>query len=106
MAGKVKARLYLPATQRDSNGEVVGEPLLWREVWCEMTTSGGSRRTYAGRLVTEHSVVLSTNWLPRIDECTLVEFEGRRRPIDDVVPEGFRRRAHIITTMTDHDYGD
>ena len=105
MAGKVKIRLFLASPQRDANGEAVGEPLLWREVWADLTTSGGGRRTYAGRLATEHNVVLSTHWLPGIDTCELVEFNGRRRPIDDVVSED-RRRAHIITTMTDRDYGE
>lgn len=102
MAGKVKIKLFMPSTERDALGEVVGEPKLWREVWAEPTESGGSRRTYAGRLASEHTLVLTTHWLPDITLCTEVEHEGRRRPIDAIISEGFRRKVHI--TLIDGAY--
>lgn len=102
MAGKLLIKLYLPNTERDYLGEVTGSPILWREVWAEPTESGGSRRTYAGRLASEHTLVLTTHWQPGIERCTNVEVEGRMRPIEAIVREGFRRKVHI--TLIDGAY--
>lgn len=102
MAGKAHIKLFLPNTERNALGEVEADPIFWREVWAEPTESGGSRRTYAGRLASEHMLVLTTHWLPGIERCTNVEYEGRMRPIDSIVHEGFRRKVHI--TLTDGAY--
>lgn len=92
--------------EQDAAGEASGEPILWRDdVWATATFSGGSRRTFAGRLVTEHGAVLTTHWRPGIDLCRHVKFEGKMYPIDEVVPEGWRKWAHIIISVTDSDIG-
>lgn len=97
MVAKAKIRLFLPNQKRNALGEA-GDPILWREVWAEPTESGGSRRTYAGRLASEYSLVLTTHWREGIEKCTHVEYEGRLRPIDAIVKEGFRRWVHISLT--------
>jgi hypothetical protein len=97
MAGTVKIRLFLPNTERNALGEA-GAPILWREVWAEPTESGGSRRTYAGRLSSEYTLVLTTYWREGIEKCTHVEHEGRMRPINAIIREGFRRKVHIALT--------
>lgn len=97
MVAKAKIRLFLPNPKRNALGEA-GAPILWREVWAEPTESGGSRRTYAGRLASEYTLVLTTYWREGIERCTHVEYEGRLRPIDAIVKEGFRRWVHISLT--------
>lgn len=106
MAYDVRCKLYTEQTERDAYGQPTGEPPLWRIVWCSATYSGGSRKTYAGRVVGEHQVVLTTYWREGIDQCRFVEFDGKRRAIVDVVPEGRRRLAHIITFTDDVGYGE
>jgi hypothetical protein len=105
MAGKYKITLYTANTKQDVTGEVTRDPIMWRDVWAEATFSGGSRRTFAGRLVTEHTAVLTTHWLPGIEVCRHVRFDGKMYPIDDVVPEGFRRKVHIVIAVTESDIG-
>ena len=106
MSYDVKVKLYTERTERNDLGELVGEPPLWREVYCSATYSGGSRRTYAGRIVGEHNVVLTTHWRDGIDKCRFVEFDGVRRAIIDIVPEGRKRLAHISTFTDDVSYGE
>lgn len=105
MSYDVKVKLYTEQTERNDLGELVGEPPLWRVVYCSATYSGGSRKTYAGRIVGEHQVVLTTHWREGIEECRFVEFNGKRRVISDIVPEGRRRLVHIITFTDDTGYG-
>ena len=105
MSYDVKVKLYTEQTERNDLGELVGEPPLWRIVWCSATYSGGSRKTYAGRVVGEHQVVLTTHWREGIELCRFVEFDGKRRVISDIVPEGRRRLVHIITFTDDVGYG-
>lgn len=106
MAYDIRTKLYTGQTERNDLGELVGEPPLWRIVWCSATYSGGSRKTYAGRVVGEHQVVLTTHWREGIEECRFVEFNGIRRAIVDIVPEGRRRLVHIITFTDDVGYGE
>lgn len=104
-AYNVHALLYTATSKPDANGDA-GTPIKWRAVWCEKTASGGSRRTYAGRLVGEHQVVLTTYWREGIEDCRYVEVDGKMRSIVDVVPEGRRKRVHIITYTDDNGYND
>jgi hypothetical protein len=106
MAYDVRCKLYTKQTERDALGHPTGVPPLWRVVWCTATYSGGSRKTYAGRVVGEHQVVLTTHWREGIEQCRFVEFDGKRRAIVDVVPEGRRRLVHIITFTDDVGYGE
>lgn len=96
MAHDIKVTLYTSSMRQDALGQPTGEPIRWRDVWCEATYSGGSRKTYAGRLVSEYQVVLSTRWRDGIESCRFVEVDGRRYVIDSIVPEGRRYKAHII----------
>lgn len=98
----IKASLYLGGAVDAYGSTSVGA--LWGNVWCEATYSGGSRRTQAGRLVGEHQVVLTTHWREGIEKCRFVKFEGMTRPIVDIVPEGRRKRVHIITYTNDQSY--
>lgn len=106
MSYDVKAKLYTELTERDAFGQPTGQPPLWREVYCSATYSGGSRKTYAGRIVGEHQVVLTTHWREGIDKCRFVEFDGIRRAIMDVVPEGRRHLVHIVTFTDDMSHGE
>lgn len=101
----VKCKLFLAPTEQDALGQVTGDPIFWKTVWCEATASGGSRRTYAGRLAGEYQVVLTTYWREGIEKCRFVEFDGKRRSIVDIVPEGRRKKVHIITYTDDRGYG-
>ena len=96
MALNALITLFLPNRQVDELGEQSSTPVEWRKMWATPTASGGSRKTYAGRLVSEHRVVLSTRWIAGIEACTEVEYEGKRRPIESIVPEGFSKKVHII----------
>lgn len=89
----------------DAYGQATGVGELWGTVWCEATYSGGSRRTHAGRLVGEHQVALTTHWREGIDRCRFATFDGMTRPIVDVVPEGRRKRVHILTYIDGQSYG-
>lgn len=104
MARNIKVRLYTAATKRDEYGEITGEPQLWRDVWCTRTESGGRANTYAGRIVRENETVLTTHWLPGIEEAIVAEWDGHRRPIAGVICEGFRKTAHIKVTDNASDY--
>lgn len=104
MARDTKVRLYRPSTERDALGEITGKPVLWREVWATLTQSGGRTNTYAGRIVRENEAIFSTPWLPGIDKACIAEWEGYRRPITAIVPEGFRKTVHIKVTINDIDY--
>ena len=106
MAYDVRCKLFGELVERNDLGELVGEPPLWRIVWASATYSGGSRKTYAGRIVGEHQVVLTTHWREGIDRCRFIEFDGIRRTIVDIVPEGRRRLVHIITFTDDVGYGE
>lgn len=105
MAYNVKALLYYASTEANERGEAL-EPTPWKRVWCEATYSGGSRRVYAGRIVGEHQVVYTTYWRDGIDKCRFIEVDGVRRAIVDVIPEGRKRRAHIVTFIDDVSYGE
>lgn len=103
----IRAMLYLDLRERDALGQPVGQMTPWREVWCEATYSGGSRRTYAGRLVSEYQVVLTTWWREGIEQCSFVALDdGKLHEIVDIVPEGRRHKVHIIFTKDDHGYGE
>lgn len=91
----LRATLYVDDRSVDDYGQPVGEPTAWRTVWCEATYAGGSRKTYAGRLAREHSVVLTTHWRNGIESCAFVEVAGKRYPIESIVPEGRQRKVHI-----------
>jgi hypothetical protein len=106
MAYDVRCKLYTEQVERDTFGAPTGEPPLWRVVWCSETYSGGARKTYAGRVVGEHQVVMTTHWREGIEKCRLIEFDGIRRAIVDVVPEGRRHMVHIITYTDDVGYGE
>ena len=106
MAYDVKCTHYTEQTERAAYGQLTGEPPLWRVVWCSATYSGGSRKTYAGRVVGEHQVVLTTHWREGIEKCRFVEFDGMRRAIVEVVPEGRRHLGHIVTFTDDVGYGE
>lgn len=102
----VRVTLYLDQIERNAIGELVGKPQVWGDVYCSATYSGGSRKTYAGRIVGEHQVVLTTRWQNGIEQCRFVEFDGIRRAIVDIIPEGRRRLVHIITFTDDVGYGN
>lgn len=104
MAGKTKITLLRPATQQDGGGEIVGEPTAWRSMWADKTESGGRTNLYASRIVHENSVVLSVNYVHGITPDMLVEIDGKRRPIEGVYEEGFRKKLHIMITLTDLNY--
>jgi hypothetical protein len=106
MAYNVKATLYVDNRKRDGYGQLVGRLALWREVWCEATYSGGSRKSYAGRLVTDNSVVLTTHWRDGIESCSFVEVNGVTHAIDSLTPEGRRNKVHIAYSDDGIDYGD
>lgn len=95
MAYNTSAKLYLDTRKPDDYGQPVGELTLWRRVWCEVTYAGGSRKTYAGRLASEHTVVLTTHWREGIDKCAFVEVDGTLHPIESIVPEGRKNKVHI-----------
>lgn len=101
----VKVTLFLEQTERNAIGELVGKPRAWGDLYCSATYSGGSRKTYAGRIVGEHQVVLTTRWQSGIEQCRFVEFAGIRRAIVDIIPEGRRRLVHIVTVTPDVSYG-
>lgn len=106
MAYDVRCKLYTAQVERDAYGQPTGEPPLWRIVFCTATYSGGSRKTYAGRVVGEHQVVMTTHWREGIEKCRFIEFDGIRRAIVDVVPEGRRQMVHIITYTDDVGNGE
>lgn len=107
MANNVRATLYVDERARDELGQLVGEMTPWREVWCEATYSGGSRRTYAGRLVSEHQVVLTTWWREGIEQVSFVALaDGKLHEVIDVVPEGRRHKVHIIYLNDERSYGE
>jgi head-tail adaptor len=105
MAYDVKATLYVDDRERDAYGQPVGEPSEFGVVWCEATYSGGSRRSYAGRLAAEHTVVLTTRWRQGIEKCAFVEVNGIRHVITSIVPEGRRYKIHLTYVDDDIDYG-
>lgn len=105
MAYNIKAILYVDDRAQDDYGQPVGEPTAWRSVWCEVTRAGGSRKTYAGRLAREHSVVLTTHWREGIESCAFVEVAGKRYPIESIVPEGRMRKVHITYVDDGIGYG-
>lgn len=97
----LKVELFTADNTQDALGDVVDAPKKWRSVFAEATYSGGSLRTYAGRLVGAHQVVLSTPWQRRIDDCRFAKFNDVLYPIEDVVMEcrrGQQPQAHIIVT--------
>lgn len=104
MVGKTKVRFLRPATERGATGEVVGEATLFRTVWAVKTESGGRENLFASRIVHEHEAVFTIRYIDGLTPDMLVEFEGRRRPIADIVPEGFRRLLHVKVTLRDMDY--
>ena len=104
MAHDIKVTLYTSSMRQDALGQPTGAPIKWRDVWCEVTYSGGSRKTYAGRLVSEYQVVLTTRWRDGIDKCRFVEVDGRRYTIDSIVPEGRRYKAHIVYVNDERGY--
>lgn len=106
MAYNVLAKFYVDDRQRDDYGQVVGDPTLWRAVWCEATYSGGSRKSYAGRLASEYAVVLTTRWREGIEKCAFVEVDGEMHVIDSIVPEGRKFKVHITYGKDGIDYGD
>lgn len=109
MAADTKIVLCKASQRRDEYGQVIGAPEPWRTCYCQVTRSGGSLRTLAGRLASEYSIVLSTYWFNGIEECRYVDIDGKIMPIDDVVPEkspGRHKMAHIVTQMRDKSYGD
>ena len=108
MAANIKVILCLPPKARDEYGQVMGWPIPWRQCYCEVTRSGGSMRTFAGRLASEYSMVLSTLWQPGIEEIRYVDINGKVLAVDDIVPEcrpGRHKMAHIVTQMRDMGYG-
>jgi hypothetical protein len=106
MAYNVHAKLYIDNRKQDDFGQMVGEPSLWRDVWCEATYSGGSRKSYAGRLVADYGVVLTTRWREGIEQCAFVEVDGEMHVIDSIVPEGRKYKVHIAYGKDGIDYGD
>lgn len=99
----IKVKLYTQRIEQDALGQMVEAPEHWRDLWCEPTYSGGSLKTFAGRLASEHQVVLTTHWRRNIDKCRYVNHDGDIHPIDDVVMElrnGMQPLAHIITSTT------
>lgn len=109
MAADTKVMLCTISQVRDEYGQVVGDPIPWRECYCEVTRTGGSMRTFAGRLASEYSMVLTTYWQEGIESIRFVEVDGKLLSVDDVVPEtrpGRHKMAHIVTQMRDKSYGD
>lgn len=106
MAYNVLAKLYIDNRKRDDFGQSVGEPALWRAVWCEATYSGGSRKSYAGRLVSEYGVVLTARWREGIEQCSFVEVDGVMHVIDSIVPEGRKYKVHITYGNDGIDHGE
>lgn len=106
MAYNVKAELYVDDRIRDDFGQLIGDPTLWHTVWCEATYSGGSRRSYAGRLVSENGVVLTTRWREGIEQCAFAKVDGVMHVIDSITPEGRRYKVHISYTDDRISYGD
>lgn len=105
MARNIKALLYYASNEVNDLGEELA-PVLWRRVWCEATYSGGSRRIYAGRIVGEHQVVYTTLWRDGIEKCRYIEVDGIMRAVVDVIPEGRKHKAHIVTFIDDAGYGE
>ena len=104
MAGKVRITLLHPATTQDSGGEIVGVPAT-------KTESGGRENLFASRIVHEGSAVLTIPYVagedgrsPAVNARMLVEIDGRRRPIESDYEEGFRKKLHILITLSDLDY--
>lgn len=105
MAYDVKATLYVDDRERDDYGQPVGDPSEFGVVWCEATYSGGSRKTYAGRLAAEHTVVLTTRWRHGIENCAFVKVDDILHPITGIVPEGRRYKIHITYVEDEIGYG-
>ena len=105
MAYNTLAALFLDNRERDDYGQPVGDLTLWGKVWCEATYAGGSRRTYAGRLASEHTVVLTTRWRDGIEKCAFVKVNDILHPIVAIVPEGRRYKVHITYIEDDIGYG-
>ena len=117
-AGKVRITLLRPATMQDAGGEIVGDPTPWRSFWATKTESGGRENLFASRIVHEGSAVLTIPYVkgedgrspavdgrsPAVDARMLVEIDGRRRPIESVYEEGFRKKVHILISLSDLDY--
>lgn len=106
MAYSTQVTLYTASEERDVLGQPIDNPQVWRTVWCEATHSGGSRRTYAGRIVNEHQVVLTTHWRDGIEQCRFAEFDGSRRIIQAIAPEGRKRKVHIVVDYDGYSYGE
>ena len=106
MAYNTQVILYTASEERDALGQPIDNPQVWRTVWCEATHSGGSRRTYAGRIVNEHQVVLTTHWRDGIERCRFAVFDGSRRTIYSMIPEGRRHKVHIVVDIDDYSYGE
>lgn len=110
-AGKVKILILRPAETQDTTAEIVGEPTPWRTFWATKTESGGRENLFASRIVHEGSAVLTIPYVrdadgkgPAVTAGMIVELEGRRRPIQYVYEEGFRKKLHIMITLNDLDY--
>ena len=111
-AGKVRITLLRPATMQDAGGEIVGDPTPWRSFWATKTESGGRENLFASRIVHEGSAVLTIPYVkgedgrsPAVDARMLVEIDGRPpRPIESVYEEGFRKKLHILISLSDLDY--
>lgn len=104
MAGKCKIVLLKPADSQDATGEIVGEPMPWREMWATKTENGGRANLYASRIVHENGAVLTVPYIKGVTPDMLVEIDGMRRPIESINEEGFRKRLHILITLNDLDY--
>lgn len=107
MATNTRVILYTEAEVQDSLGDIIATPEEWRTLCCEATYSGGSLRTFAGRLVGAGQVVLTTPWRRGIDRCRYAKVNDTLYRIEDVVLEyrsGQQPQAHIIITTVP--YGD
>lgn len=104
MAGRTKVVFLRPAVRRGATGEVSGKPVPFRTTWAVKTESGGRENLFASRIVHEHEAVLTIRYISGLTPDMLVEFDGIRRPISDIVPEGFRRTLHVKITLRDIDY--
>lgn len=101
MATNTRVILYTEAEVQDSLGAVIAQPEEWRVAYCDTTYSGGSLRTFAGRLVGAGQVVLTTPWRRGIDRCRYAKFNDTLYRIEEVVSEnrsGQQPNAHIIIT--------